>query len=758
MKKVIFLLHVIFINIIVLYPQSPQAFKYQAIARDNSGNLMVNENIDVRISIITDDINGTIQYIEYHNVTTTQYGSFAIEIGRGSVETGNFADITWGSGDKFMKVEAKNSGETVYQELVTSQLLSVPYALYAENAVWNKNGNDINYLDGNVGIGTTNPGARLEIWAPTTGSYNTFLRGISNDGTKTIDFNIQNDGTANFGSDFTNFGIGTTSPTEKLEVLGTVKATAFTGGSINSDNLNVTGEIITEVINVGHLGGIKSGGAIKFYADTDANGDDDYIWYDNTNSEVFKISTDGNIGVGLSNPGGKLHVNGEIIIGGGGTTVGGCMIYDNSTSPGSIKYYDSVTSTWYILNESGVTYTGTLWNQNGSNLYYNSGNIGIGTISPGFNLHIIGSQTVPEIRLERDQGSGVDYVAKMTVGENNGAVFGTYMNHAVHLYTDNSPRLTISGDGNVGIGTTNPRYILDVQDKIGVGTASDPGNPQVSIFDAGDYAEIQSWNGDLEINPSGNDVSFVSSGGNVGIGTADPVEKLEVDGNVKISGKLDIDFATAYENAITIEDGTLIYWNAPDGGNDPGYIQHYEPAIDEAYMRISISDNPDDATDKLQIGAASENPDNFDSKAEIDAEGNAQFDGTLSVDGIGNSYIQGNVGIATTDPGTALSVNGFTQLGGNGSDIPKIKTKIITGNLDGNTSEDIATGLIEATFLDFEMIVDYGGYGYRRSGYNSDGADGFFEIRTINNSIHVSSKGSGILNQPYKLFIIYQEE
>lgn len=166
MKKVIFLLPVIFINIIVLYSQSPQAFKYQAVARDNSGNILISEELDVRISIISDSINGNTEYNEGHTITTNDYGSFALQIGTGNVQLGDFSSITWGAGNKFVKVEAKKSSDLNYEELATSQLLSVPYALYSENAassVWNKNGNDINYLDGNVGIGTTNPGATLSV-------------------------------------------------------------------------------------------------------------------------------------------------------------------------------------------------------------------------------------------------------------------------------------------------------------------------------------------------------------------------------------------------------------------------------------------------------------------------------------------------------------------------------------------------------------------------------------------------------------------
>lgn len=75
--------------------------------------------------------------------------------------------------------------------------------------------------NGYVGIGTTTPVAILEAQAPTSGgTTNTAFRGVSNDGRRYMDFNIQNDGTANLGGNFTNFGIGTTAPTQKLDIAG----------------------------------------------------------------------------------------------------------------------------------------------------------------------------------------------------------------------------------------------------------------------------------------------------------------------------------------------------------------------------------------------------------------------------------------------------------------------------------------------------------------------------------------------------------
>jgi uncharacterized protein (TIGR02145 family) len=117
---------------IQLIAQVPQSFKYQAVVRDISGNIITNQAVTVRISILAKTETGTVVYSEVHNSTTNPFGTITLDIGKGTLDvTGNFADIKWGLDTFFLKLEVDTTGGTDFQFMGTSQLLSVPYALHA---------------------------------------------------------------------------------------------------------------------------------------------------------------------------------------------------------------------------------------------------------------------------------------------------------------------------------------------------------------------------------------------------------------------------------------------------------------------------------------------------------------------------------------------------------------------------------------------------------------------------------------------------
>lgn len=115
--------------------QPPEKFKYQGVVHDNNGNPFNDRIISLRISLLQEFVNGNAIYIEKHNTSTNKFGLFNINVGEGSVISGNFSTIPWSKYQYFQKVEIDTTGDTTgvgnFIFMGTSQLLSVPYALDA---------------------------------------------------------------------------------------------------------------------------------------------------------------------------------------------------------------------------------------------------------------------------------------------------------------------------------------------------------------------------------------------------------------------------------------------------------------------------------------------------------------------------------------------------------------------------------------------------------------------------------------------------
>jgi len=133
LRKILFLLAAIFISS-TIFSQSPEKMSYQSVIRDENTALLVNQPIGMRVSILQGDIEGTSVYSEAHSVNTNANGLASLEIGGGTVLSGVFANIDWASGPYFILTEVDIDGGANYTISGTSQLMSVPYALYAKNA------------------------------------------------------------------------------------------------------------------------------------------------------------------------------------------------------------------------------------------------------------------------------------------------------------------------------------------------------------------------------------------------------------------------------------------------------------------------------------------------------------------------------------------------------------------------------------------------------------------------------------------------
>ena len=111
--------------------QAPQKINFQSILRNSSGEVVSNSSVSLRISILSGTITGTLVYSETHAKTTDAGGLISLQIGGGTVSSGVFGNINWGSTSHYIKLEADFSGGSNYVVLGTQELMSVPYALYA---------------------------------------------------------------------------------------------------------------------------------------------------------------------------------------------------------------------------------------------------------------------------------------------------------------------------------------------------------------------------------------------------------------------------------------------------------------------------------------------------------------------------------------------------------------------------------------------------------------------------------------------------
>jgi hypothetical protein len=162
MKKIILLFIFVCLGFLTK-AQSPQAIPYQAIVRNASGNIISNQAVKLRFSIHDSLATGTVVYKEIHTLSTNAQGLVNVNIGQGSVQTGSFASIIWGKNGKFIQTELDALNNNTYIDLGTTQMMSVPYALYAEKS------NNINFenLPKNVKIGFDSS----TVWICPEGTY-----------------------------------------------------------------------------------------------------------------------------------------------------------------------------------------------------------------------------------------------------------------------------------------------------------------------------------------------------------------------------------------------------------------------------------------------------------------------------------------------------------------------------------------------------------------------------------------------------------
>ncbi len=116
-----------------VFAQAPQKMSYQAVIRNSNNTLITSAPVGMQISVLQGSPNGTAVYVETQTPISNANGLVSLEIGTGTVITGSFAAIDWANGPYYIKTEADPTGGITYTITGTSELMSVPYALFSAN-------------------------------------------------------------------------------------------------------------------------------------------------------------------------------------------------------------------------------------------------------------------------------------------------------------------------------------------------------------------------------------------------------------------------------------------------------------------------------------------------------------------------------------------------------------------------------------------------------------------------------------------------
>lgn len=348
------------------FAQTPKNFKYQAVARNSSGELITYKQVGLRISILKGSTSGQAVYTETHQVTTNAFGLVNLAIGKGTVVSGSIAGISWGDNDYFVKIEMDSEGGSNYSEMGVSQLLSVPYALYAEKSglsVLDKDtsktnelqtlsvsGNELSISNGNtvtLPVSTENPQlpkytqAQVDTLTPVEGAmvYNiTEKKFIFSDGASwwTMDNNCAvNPPTPEAGSSI----FSTTQTTVTLGATPVSRGTGYWSGPIPDSGFDTDGSVtLTGDANTSFSGTACHRYKMRWMAESSCgslNGDAVYIslgsavgWVESANGLVVNLNA---LGTGGS---------WTIISGDGGS-------FSNSSIPNT--QFTGTDGTYYVL-------------------------------------------------------------------------------------------------------------------------------------------------------------------------------------------------------------------------------------------------------------------------------------------------------------------------------------------------------------------------------------------------------------------------
>jgi hypothetical protein len=591
------------------------------------------------------------------------------------------------------------------------------YGIYTEG--------DKHYFDGNVGIGTTSPTAKLHISSAESDPGDLmFLHNSTNASGATIKFTDTAAGTSQFGritykhADSQSQGGGAS-----FHFTAEPDTVLVVGDNTNKGRIAVSSAGNVSEVDYGFKDDVNTG-LYRAAGDT--------IGLVTAGSERMRITSAGNVGIGTTSPGKKLHI----------VDSGNEVAYFQGTGNSSwIDIKGAASELWSV----GVTSIGYgIYNRTDNSYRFNidnAGNVGIGTTSPDAKLNITAGDNGAALLLEAENSNNLwkNITFKTYVTESQAANFSA----SSHIYTTSPSgattwpfteygalviegrdnlnggialrtgsgsgqitRIAIRESGNVGIGTTSPTEALMVEGWIRVAnntgikfnTSASSGDPTLNIDSSAH------WN---FLNTVGNNLLKIDNGGNVGIGTTSPQSKLHVSKNGNANG------------------GSILMGEGGSGTNKWSYLAgtHYNQATGSGngtgsagmaiigglatntYNKVYIGGGPYEINAATQIDfwthSSTLSTQGGTRRGYVDNGGNWFLADTLWVDNTNS-----NVGIGTSTPTQKLHVTGNARVTG--------------AYYDSNNSPGTSGQVLSSTATGTDWIDAGGGGNYTISVINSN--------------------------------------
>ena len=359
----------------VLHAQAPAKFRYQAVARD-AGGTVITGNIDIRFSLLENDANGILRYSETHHAVTNTQGVFELSVGDGSIVSGNMDNIDWRNHQYWLKVEMKGPGASDFVAMGSSQLLSVPYAMYAAESGEHLIAGPGIQMDNGV---ISNTGDLYDDNELQSLSINGNQLSISDGNSVELPFNGGTEWSVNGNTVFNapvtnNVAIGTnTNGGAKLTIAGN----GNDQGLIVTNTSGATAMSVSSLTTGTGIAASSTGGrAGQFVSATGIAG------YFNSGLGYALVTDAGNVGIGTLTPARKLHVSGTTLISdpnnGVALEIGAGKVGVGITAP---------------TNKFQVNGSSFMENLNGPALVIGQGNVGIGVNNPLSRLAIDGGNS-----------------------------------------------------------------------------------------------------------------------------------------------------------------------------------------------------------------------------------------------------------------------------------------------------------------------------------------------------------------------------